>query len=106
MTKHTPPKWVTEPDKFRRGVGLYVRFSGQGATELFPIDPLGGDRITYGEQEIVIVKHDADGTERQIGILKHGIDWYREHVIAIPFDARKAQTHVQPRSRPASSKRR
>ena len=100
----TPPIWVTEPDKFRRGVGLYVRFKA-GTTELFPVDTAGGDTLTYEPHEIVIVKHDADGTKRRIGIMKPGIDWYREHVIAIPHDARKDKTDVQPRSRRAPSKR-
>jgi len=103
VTTKTPPKWKTEPDKFRRGIGLYVRFAGKGETELFPIDPEGGDRIEYGEQEILILKHDADGTERTIGIMKRGIDWYREHIIAIPYE-RKPDVH--PRSRAAAPKRR
>ena len=101
----TPPKWVTEPDKFRRGLGLYVRFK-VGTTELFPIDTLGGDTLTYGEQEIVIVKQDADGTTRRVGVMKSGIDWYREHAVAIPYDARKEAPRVHARSRNTPSKRR
>lgn len=110
----TVPLWKKEPHKYRRGLGLYVKFREKETMDLFPVDEVGGESISYTDpNEIVIRKQDPDGTERRVIILKMGVDWMQEHAVAIryaseprQYPSKKAVKRVQSRSRVATSPRR
>ncbi len=84
-------KHQTDPDHYRRGLGLYVSFL-QGDPQMLAVDPAAGDVLVYGEREITLIKAEPDGTTRRIELQKHALAATREQIIDIKYKSTPVAT--------------
>lgn len=79
-------KFQSDPDHYRQGVGLYVKFLGDDSVQMYVVDPAAGDEVDYGSTSTLIVKHEAEGV-RRIRLQNTAIAWSKEIFIDIKYKA-------------------